>query len=142
MQETLETFRLEERKEKMHLGDIMSNPLHSTGVGCATADGIGGRTTTTTAAACAAPVSKAGCCVLTTGAGACGCVLTCPDPPACTVWDTEGRFKGFFNWDSDPESRRLSTPTSTPTGGKILPLYDHYHWHLFKVYSTPTPLHQ
>uniref|UniRef100_A0A915HG18 Uncharacterized protein n=1 Tax=Romanomermis culicivorax TaxID=13658 RepID=A0A915HG18_ROMCU len=67
--------------------------VRSIGVGCATTGCIGDGTTTTTALACAAPVSKIGCCVLTTGAGACGCVLTCSDPPACAVWDVEERFK-------------------------------------------------
>uniref|UniRef100_A0A915KTT7 Uncharacterized protein n=1 Tax=Romanomermis culicivorax TaxID=13658 RepID=A0A915KTT7_ROMCU len=57
-------------------------------------------TTTSTAAACAAPVSKAGCCILTTSAGACRCVLTCLDPPACPVWDVEGQFKGTLDTNS------------------------------------------
>uniref|UniRef100_A0A915JUF2 Secreted protein n=1 Tax=Romanomermis culicivorax TaxID=13658 RepID=A0A915JUF2_ROMCU len=72
---------------------------------------------TTTAAACVAPVTNAGCCVLTTGAGTCGCVLTCPDPPACAVWDIEGRFKSTLDTNSLAER-------------------------LFWVYSTSTPLHQ
>uniref|UniRef100_A0A915IJB2 Uncharacterized protein n=1 Tax=Romanomermis culicivorax TaxID=13658 RepID=A0A915IJB2_ROMCU len=64
-----------------------------TGVSCATTGCLGSGTRTFTAAACVALVPKAGCCALTTRASACGCVLTCPDPPACTVWDIGGRFK-------------------------------------------------
>uniref|UniRef100_A0A915J9W5 Secreted protein n=1 Tax=Romanomermis culicivorax TaxID=13658 RepID=A0A915J9W5_ROMCU len=65
----------------------------ATGVSAATAGCVGRGTMTTTTAACVAAVSKAGCCPLTTGAGSCRCVLTCPDPPACTVWEVEGRLK-------------------------------------------------
>uniref|UniRef100_A0A915KN44 Secreted protein n=1 Tax=Romanomermis culicivorax TaxID=13658 RepID=A0A915KN44_ROMCU len=61
---------------------------------------IGGGITTTTTAACAALVSKTGCCALTAGTGACGCVLTCPDPPACAVCEVERRFNGTLETNS------------------------------------------
>uniref|UniRef100_A0A915I975 Uncharacterized protein n=1 Tax=Romanomermis culicivorax TaxID=13658 RepID=A0A915I975_ROMCU len=61
---------------------------------------VGSGTTTTTAAACVAGVFKAGCFTLTTSAGACGCTLTCPDPPACAVWKVEGRFNSTFETNS------------------------------------------
>uniref|UniRef100_A0A915KLE9 Uncharacterized protein n=1 Tax=Romanomermis culicivorax TaxID=13658 RepID=A0A915KLE9_ROMCU len=69
-------------------------------LGCATAGCVGGGTMTTTAAACVAAVSKAGCFALTTSAGACGCVITCPVPPACAVWVIAGRFKGTLEINS------------------------------------------
>uniref|UniRef100_A0A915KHM9 Uncharacterized protein n=1 Tax=Romanomermis culicivorax TaxID=13658 RepID=A0A915KHM9_ROMCU len=67
---------------------------------CATAGFVGRSTTTTTAAACVATVSKAGCFTLTTGADACGCVLTCPDPPACAVWEIAGQFNSTLEINS------------------------------------------
>uniref|UniRef100_A0A915J571 Uncharacterized protein n=1 Tax=Romanomermis culicivorax TaxID=13658 RepID=A0A915J571_ROMCU len=48
---------------------------------------------TATAVACLALETKAGCCVLINGVSTRSCVLTCPDPPACPVWDIEGQFK-------------------------------------------------
>uniref|UniRef100_A0A915HV90 Uncharacterized protein n=1 Tax=Romanomermis culicivorax TaxID=13658 RepID=A0A915HV90_ROMCU len=62
---------------------------------------------TTTAAACVATVSKAGCFTLTTCAGAWGCTLTCPDPPACAVWGVEGRFKGTLEINSPAGTKKL-----------------------------------
>uniref|UniRef100_A0A915KYZ7 Uncharacterized protein n=1 Tax=Romanomermis culicivorax TaxID=13658 RepID=A0A915KYZ7_ROMCU len=80
--------------QKYHQGHIPD------GLGCATAGCIGGSTTTTTAADCVAAVSKAGCFALTTSPGPCSCTLTCPDPPACAVWEVEARFNGTLEINS------------------------------------------